>query len=127
MPLSDRQYQLRATSCSYSRCLTPLTRFVHHSTRICSPLHSHLFTAPLALLHAEEWTSNRKLIDTSGKGLRRVIPKGFAYFHVGWKGGGFVHPIEDEDEFPPSFGIDTAAGMLGLPPGECSVHICVSV
>ena len=46
-----------------------------------------------AISDAEEWTTNHQLLDTTGKGLRRVIPKGFAYFHVGWKGGGFVHPV----------------------------------
>lgn len=69
-----------------------------------------------AILDSEEWTTNKKLIDTTGRGLRRSVPKGFAYFHVGWQGGGFVHPIEDESTFPKQFGVDTAAGMLGLPP-----------
>ena len=46
------------------------------------------------------------------------MPPGFAYFAVGWRGGGLVHPIEDEAAFPPTFGIDIAAGMLGLPPGR---------
>ena len=68
-----------------------------------------------AILDSEEGT-NKQLIDTAGRGLRRSVPKGFAYFHVAWQGGGFVHPIEDETAFPRQFGIDTAAGMLGLPP-----------
>lgn len=71
-----------------------------------------------AILDSEEWTTNKQIVDTAGKGLRRCIPKGFAYFHVAWAGGGFVHPIEDETRFPANFGIDVAAGMLGLPPGR---------
>jgi hypothetical protein len=69
-----------------------------------------------AIVDAEEWTTNKKLIDTAGRGLRKCIPKQFPYFHVAWKGGGFVHPVEDTETFPPNFGIDTAAGILGLPP-----------
>lgn len=69
-----------------------------------------------AILDSEQWTTNKTLIDTAGRGLRRSVPKGFAYFHVAWAGGGFVHPIEDEASFPREFGVDTAAGMLGHPP-----------
>lgn len=80
------------------------------------------FDAPLffrkAILESEEWTSNKQLIDTAGKGLRRSIPKGFPYFHVSWQGGGFVHVIEEEGDFPAGFGIDICAGMMGLPPGR---------
>ena len=68
------------------------------------------------MMEVEEWTSHKKVIDITGKGLRRCIPQGFPYFHVAWKGGGFAHVIEDENEFPPSFGVDIAAGMMGLPP-----------
>lgn len=66
-----------------------------------------------AITDAEEWTTNAALLDTAGKGLRRVIPRGFPYFHVSWAGGGFVHPVEDAEEFPPDFGLSTAAGMAG--------------
>jgi diadenosine tetraphosphate (Ap4A) HIT family hydrolase len=80
------------------------------------------FDAPLyfkqAIVGSEEWATNKELIDTKGKGLRRSIPKGFAYFHVGWQGGGYVHAIDNEETFPESFGIDVCAGMLGLPPGR---------
>jgi hypothetical protein len=66
-----------------------------------------------AILDEEEWVTNRQLIDTQGKGLRKCVPRGFAYFHCSWAGGGFVHPIEDEARFPASFGLDVACGMLG--------------
>ena len=86
------------------------------------PLPSSLAQdAPLffrkAITDAEEWTTNAALIDTAGKGLRRCVPKGFPYFHVSWAGGGFVHPIEDEEEWQPRFGVDIAAGMMGRHPG----------
>jgi len=78
------------------------------------------FDAPLffrkAMSEAEEWTTNRQLIDTAGKGLRGSIPVGFPYFHVGWRGGGFVHPVDDEASFPAGFGLDVVAGMLGQAP-----------
>ena len=70
------------------------------------------------ILDSEEWTTNKTLINTAGKGLRKCIPKGFAYFHVAWAGGGFVHPIEDEQTFSPYFGLDIAAGMVGELPGK---------
>lgn len=70
------------------------------------------------ILDSEEWTTNKTLINTAGKGLRKCIPKGFSYFHVAWAGGGFVHPIEDESTFSPYFGLDIAAGMLGELPGK---------
>jgi hypothetical protein len=78
------------------------------------------FDAPLffrkAMTEAEEWTTNRQLVDTAGKGLRGSIPVGFPYLHVGWRGGGFVHPIDDDVSFPVGFGLDVCAGMMGLPP-----------
>ena len=42
-----------------------------------------------AILDSEEWTTNKQLIDTTGKGLRRCVPKGFAYFHVSWQVRGY--------------------------------------
>lgn len=80
------------------------------------------FDAPLyfrkEIVDSEQWTTNKTLIETAGKGLRKCVPPGFSYFHVSWAGGGFVHPIEDEQRFPSTFGIDIAAGMLGLDPGS---------
>jgi hypothetical protein len=70
------------------------------------------------ILEAEDWTSHKDLIDTTGKGLRKCVPRGFPYFFVSWKGGGFVHVIEEEADFPASFGIDICAGIIGLPPGR---------
>ena len=104
--------------------LETATRFAdrrRHTCIECIPMdREEGADAPLffrkAILDSEEWTTNKQLIDTAGRGLRRSVPKGFAYFHVAWQGGGFVHPIEDEEAFPGQFGLDTAAGMLGLPP-----------
>jgi len=71
-----------------------------------------------AILDSEEWTTNRALIDTSGKGLRRAIPPGFSYFHASWRGGGFVHPIEEEATFPRSLGSDVVRGLRGEGPAR---------
>jgi len=70
-----------------------------------------------ALSEAEEWTTNKAIVDCAGRGLRGAVPPGFPYFHVGWRGGGYAHVIEDATTFPKDWGVDIAAGMLGLPPG----------
>lgn len=38
------------------------------------------------------------------KPLNASIPPGFAYFHVSWHDGGYVHLIDNEETFPKSFG-----------------------
>lgn len=65
-----------------------------------------------------EWATNKGIVDTAGKGLRKCVPPGFAYFHVSWQGGGLVHPIDEEGSFPALFGLDIAAGMTGADPAR---------
>jgi len=80
---------------------------------------AHLFFRKAVNDFVEEGNNtNKSLIDTTGKGLRRCVPSGFSYFHVSWAGGGLVHPIEEEREFPLAFGMDVAAGMMGLGPSR---------
>ena len=63
----------------------------------------------------EQWSQHKKIIDTTKRGLRRCIPKGFAYFHVRWSDGqGFAHIIENRAKFGRTFGLDVITGMLGL-------------
>ena len=52
-----------------------------------------------------EWAHNKKLITLSReRGLRRSVPKGLPYFHVGFgTDEGFAHVIEDERDFPGNF------------------------
>ena len=71
-----------------------------------------------ALRDSEEWTTHATVIDTKGKGLCGAIPPGFSYLHVSWAGGGFVHPIENDAEWPLALGLDVAAGMLGRGPSR---------
>jgi hypothetical protein len=78
---------------------------------------AHLFFRK-AIEEEGEWATNKRLIETAGKGLRGAIPRGFSYFHVAWAGGGFVHPIENEAKFPEEWGLDVAAGMLGQAPAR---------
>ena len=52
-----------------------------------------------------------------------MVPKDFPYFHVQWmsKGlpaGGFAHVVEDDKQFPRSFGVDVLLGMLGDDPAR---------
>ncbi|GFH54255.1 hypothetical protein CTEN210_10731 [Chaetoceros tenuissimus] len=64
---------------------------------------------------AEEWGTHNKILSTTGKGLRRTIPKGFSYFNIEWDDGGFAQIIES-NKFPKDFGLDTIAGMMELDP-----------
>ncbi|KAJ8765166.1 hypothetical protein K2173_011426 [Erythroxylum novogranatense] len=66
----------------------------------------------------DEWSQHdaKKLIDTSVKGLRGSIPKNFPYFHVEFGlNSGFVHVIDDEQQFKSSLGLNVIRGMLRLP------------
>lgn len=75
-----------------------------------------------------EWSQNKKLIDTRGKGVRRCIPKDFPYFHVEFGlNGGFAHVIEDESKFPFTFGKQVIAGMLKMSPNAVKVNKHTSV
>ncbi|KAK4750264.1 hypothetical protein SAY87_027713 [Trapa incisa] len=66
----------------------------------------------------DEWSQHnaKRLIDTSEKGLRASIPKDFPYFHVEFGlSKGFVHVIDDEQQFKSSLGLNVIRGMLQLP------------
>ncbi|KAL6970518.1 hypothetical protein U1Q18_030217 [Sarracenia purpurea var. burkii] len=90
----------------------------------CIPLPRDLAKqAPLYFKKAideaeDEWSqhNSKKLIDTSAKGLRGSIPKDFPYFHVEFGlNKGFVHVIDDEQQFKTNFGLNVIRGMLQLP------------
>ncbi|CAK9863717.1 unnamed protein product [Sphagnum jensenii] len=98
-----------------------LSRMRHHCVVECIPIPaSFAKEAPLyfkkAIEEAEsEWSqhNSKKLIDTTGKGLRACIPKNFPYFHVEFGlNAGYVHVIDDEASFKPQFGADVIRGML---------------
>ncbi|XP_058222874.1 uncharacterized protein LOC131332590 [Rhododendron vialii] len=66
----------------------------------------------------DEWSqhNSKKLIDTSLHGLRGSVPKDFPYFHVEFGlNKGFVHVIDDEQQFEANFGLNVIRGMLKLP------------
>ncbi len=50
------------------------------------------------------------------KFVSECVPKNFAYFHVEFGlSSGFIHVIDDEQEFPRTFGADVVAGVLEIP------------
>jgi len=88
----------------------------------CVPMPRDLFLdAPLffkkAILESdEEWSVNKKLIDTSEKGLWKSVPNNFPFFSVEFgEMGGFAHVIEDQRMFRPQWGKEILCGMLGEP------------
>ena len=66
----------------------------------------------------DKWSQHnaKKLIDTTEKELQASIPQDFPYFHVQFGlNKGFLHVIDNEDEFKSSLGINVIRGMLQLP------------
>ncbi|KAJ2661321.1 Pre-mRNA-splicing factor cwf19 [Coemansia sp. RSA 1200] len=88
------------------------------------------------LAESDEWSQNRKIIDTSVKkpsgaaaadsssgvmvqrgGFRNTMTAQVPYFHVWFDyHGGLGHVIENPDTFPPWFGREVVAGIMDLPP-----------
>lgn len=108
-----------------------LARQKRHCLVECIPLPKEVAKqAPLYFKKAideaeDEWSQHnaKKLIDTSVKGLRASIPKDFPYFHVEFGlNKGFVHVIDDENQFSSSFGLNVVRGMLKLPPEDMHQH-----
>ena len=71
----------------------------------------------------EEWSNNKKVIDTSLKagGLRSALPRRhFPYFYVDFRlDQGYAHVIEDAERFGTGdFGRDIMASILGVPRNE---------
>ena len=65
----------------------------------------------------EEWSMNRKIIDTKQKGVRNSLPIGLPYFFVEFGlDGGFAHIVENQDKFPSHFAKEVIGGMLDLEP-----------
>ena len=65
----------------------------------------------------EEWSQNKKLIDTRQKGVRSSIPVGLPYFYVEFGlDGGYAHVIEDSSKFPRYFGKEVCGGMMDTEP-----------
>ncbi|PON83323.1 Cwf19-like protein [Trema orientale] len=69
-----------------------------------------------AIRDAEDDWAVAKNVDTGPKGLRGKIPKNIPYFHVefGLKKG-FLHQIDDEEQFRNGFGLNVIRGILELP------------
>ena len=98
-----------------------------HAVVECVPVPPDVFArAPMYFKKSvddatEEWAqhASKKMIPTSVKGLRGCIPPNFPYFHVEFGlASGFVHVIDNVQEFDASFGRGVVAGLMGLPPEE---------
>jgi len=113
----------------YMETVMDTNRLGWHTSIECIPVEES--TAELVpmyfkkgLLESDsEWSTHRKVIDTSEKGLRRSIPQGFPYFHVAWAGGGYkpggyAHVVENPEEFPVTFGMDVLCGAMGQDPSR---------
>ncbi|CAM9263616.1 unnamed protein product [Chrysoparadoxa australica] len=76
----------------------------------------------------EDWGVHKRVIPLKTEGIRRSVPKDFAYFMCEWNGGltgsltslftggGYAHIIESDSAFSATFGIDTVAGIMGVDP-----------
>eukprot|EP01126_Amoeba_proteus_P001624 TRINITY_DN10483_c0_g1_i19.p1 TRINITY_DN10483_c0_g1~~TRINITY_DN10483_c0_g1_i19.p1 ORF type:complete len:609 (-),score=159.70 TRINITY_DN10483_c0_g1_i19:84-1910(-) len=61
-----------------------------------------------------QWSQHRKLIHTSGKGIRN-FPSNFPFFHVQFgMTQGFAHVIENEKKFKKTFGHEILAAVMQL-------------
>ena len=89
----------------------------------CVPVSAEAFSlAPMHFKRAideaeDEWSTHaaKRLIDTSGRGLRASVPVGFAYFHVEFGlRQGYAHVIDDELRWKRSFGRDVLKGAMGI-------------
>lgn len=91
----------------------------YHTYIECIPVPYRLYDAvpgffkQAIMVQAEEWSQNRKLIDTSQNGFRRSLVPNLPYFHV-WFGldKGYGHVIEDDSSFPNYFGKEVLAGLM---------------
>ncbi|KAG0468462.1 hypothetical protein HPP92_017790 [Vanilla planifolia] len=107
-----------------------LSRQRRHCLIECIPIPSQIAKqAPLYFKKAideaeDEWGQHdmKKVIQTSGN-LRNVIPENLSYFHVEFGlDRGFVHVIDDDSNFPSSFGPNVIRGMLRLPEEDMHRH-----
>jgi diadenosine tetraphosphate (Ap4A) HIT family hydrolase len=97
-------------------------RSKHHCVIECIPVPFGVYEQAPAyfkqsiLAADEEWSQNKKLINTGIKGFRRSLVKQIPYFHV-WFGldEGYGHVVENEDLFPRLFGRQVLGSMLSVP------------
>lgn len=95
-----------------------------HAIVDCVPVPQDVFSkAPMYFRKAvddatSEWSqhASKRMIDTSSKGLRGAIPPNFPYFFVEFGlAAGFVHVIDNPEEFDRDLGRGVLIGLLGLP------------
>ncbi|PJF16538.1 Cwf19-like-1 domain-containing protein [Paramicrosporidium saccamoebae] len=122
---------------NFKKCLLQLAAtinrtvvFLETANRPDGPFHTHIDAIFLkqnttdpksyfrkALMECdEEWSSNKRVIDTAEKGgLRKSIPRDFAYCYADFRlDQGFAHVIEDSRRVRYDFLLDLAANLMGL-------------
>uniref|UniRef100_A0A6B2LAU4 Cwf19-like C-terminal domain-containing protein n=1 Tax=Arcella intermedia TaxID=1963864 RepID=A0A6B2LAU4_9EUKA len=90
-----------------------------HSIIECVPLseaeaaNGPIYFKKAILEEGSHWAQHAKLIDTTGKGIRKSIPPHqFPYFYVQFgMTQGMAHIIEKEHKFKSSFGLEVLAGI----------------
>mmetsp|Transcript_24384 Transcript_24384/g.96088 ORF Transcript_24384/g.96088 Transcript_24384/m.96088 type:complete len:119 (+) Transcript_24384:1282-1638(+) len=62
------------------------------------------------LTEGPEWSQHKKLIESNGRSIRSMIPKGFPYFNVEFGlAFGYAHVIEDEESFNYRLGFEVTS------------------
>ncbi|KAJ8905148.1 hypothetical protein NDN08_001658 [Rhodosorus marinus] len=69
------------------------------------------------LTEGPEWSQHKKLLESNGRSIRSMIPKGFPYFNVEFGlAFGYAHVIEDAESFNGRLGFEVIEGLLDLSP-----------
>ena len=92
-----------------------------HTFIECIPLAHELFRDcriyfKKAIMEGDvDWSQHKKVYETAGKGLRKVLSKRLPYFYVDFKlDDGYAHIIEDTKKFDKYFGKRLLASLLKM-------------
>ena len=73
-----------------------------------------------------EWSNNKKVVDTRGRGVQTTVPKGFPYVHVDFDcEGGFAHVVDSRRHYRSLLALEVARDLLGGDPMAFSKRMSV--